>query len=695
MAPTDAPRTAPHRSLRGWLAHLAATGRLAVAREGVPLAHHLAAVAKRLDGHQAVCFPRPDGHAVPVVSGFMSRRAWIAEAMGVPESGLLAAYRAAAERPLASRLVPAGEAPCQQVVHRGDTLRDVRELLPVPTHSEHDNGPYITAGLVIARNPVTGVQNVSINRIQVHAPDRMAILMLPRHLHAFHQAAEARGEDLPVAVVIGCDPLTMLASQAIAPIDADELEIAGALHGEPLPVTRCLSNGVHVPAEAEIVIEGRILASVRELEGPFGEFPKYYSAREHREVIQVDAVTTRRDPVFHTIVPAEMEHLLLGSIPREATLLSLLQRSHPGVRDVHLSIGGVGRYHLHVKLRKTHEGQPRNVILCALGAHYDIKQVTVVDEDVDVHDPQQVEWAVATRFQADRDLIVAGLGARPLHHHGGGRAHAGRRPGRGRHRARALAGPVGQDGPGRHPPGGLSGARLHPRAGARRGRHRPVGRTGSRHAAGLAGPRMSPASPRRLVVAITGASGAVYGVRLLQALRRAPGWESHLILSPAGVLTAAQELDMDRSAVEALADVVHSPRDIGASVASGSFRTAGMVIAPCSMKTLSAIAHGLADNLVARAADVMLKERRRLVLMARETPLNLAHLRAMTLVTEMGGIVCPPVPAFYARPADLDAMVDHTVGRVLDLFDVEVDGLVQRWHGMGTGRPAPSPTQDD
>ena len=406
MAQTDAPRTAPHRSLRGWLAHLAATGRLAVAREGVPLAHHLAAVAKRLDGHQAVCFPRPDGHAVPVVSGFMSRRAWIAEAMGVPESDLLAAYRAAAERPLASRLVPAGGAPCQQVVHRGDTLRDVRELLPVPTHSEHDNGPYITAGLVIARNPVTGVQNVSINRIQVHSGTRMAILMLPRHLLAFYKEAESRNQALEVAVVIGVDPLTLLASQAIAPIDCDELEIAGALHGAPLPVVKCQTNGVHVPANSEIVIEGRLLPGVRELEGPFGEFPKYYSARERREVIEVDAITHRTQPIYHTIVPAEMEHLLLGSIPREATLLAHLQRSFPNVLDVHLSIGGVGRYHLFVKIRKTHEGQPKNVICAAFGAHYDIKQVIVVDEDVEVHEPQQVEWAVATRFQADRDLVV-------------------------------------------------------------------------------------------------------------------------------------------------------------------------------------------------------------------------------------------------------------------------------------------------
>jgi 2,5-furandicarboxylate decarboxylase 1 len=396
------------RDLREWLAHLEATQRLAVIREGVPLEHRLAAIAKRLDGAQAAYFPRPGGHDIPVVSGFVSRRAWIAEAMGVEQAQLLGAFRAAVERPLPWREVDAGGAPCQQVVHRFDEggQADLHALLPIPTHSEHDNGPYITAGLVIARNPVTGVQNVSINRIQVHGRDRMAILMLPRHLLAFYQAAEANDQPLDVAVVIGADPLTLLASQAITPIDHDELEIAGALHGAPLPVTKCLTSEVRVPANAEIVIEGKLLPKLREPEGPFGEFPKYYSAQENREVIVVEAVTHRHNPIYHTIVPAEMEHLLLGSIPREATMLAHLQRSFSGVLDVHLSVGGVGRYHLYVKFRKLREGEPRNVILGAFGAHYDIKQVTVVDEDVDVHDPQQVEWAVATRFQADRDLIV-------------------------------------------------------------------------------------------------------------------------------------------------------------------------------------------------------------------------------------------------------------------------------------------------
>ena len=196
-----------------------------------------------------------------------------------------------------------------------------------------------------------------------------------------------------------------------------------------------------------------------------------------------------------------------------------------------------------------------------------------------------------------------------------------------------------------------------------------------------AGIRPLPAIPRRLVIAITGATGVIYGIRLLQVLRDMPGIETHLMLSEAGVLNLHQELDMNRKDAEAFADVVHNVRDIGASIASGSFQSDGMIVAPCSMKTLAAVAHGLSDNLITRAADVVLKERRRLVLMVRETPFNLAHLRNMTAVTEMGGIIFPPLPGFYQRPQSIIEMVDHTVGRVLDLYGV-AHSLTPRWSGI-------------
>ena len=184
----------------------------------------------------------------------------------------------------------------------------------------------------------------------------------------------------------------------------------------------------------------------------------------------------------------------------------------------------------------------------------------------------------------------------------------------------------------------------------------------------------------RVVVGITGATGAIYAKRLLERLRDS-GAETHLVLSPAGVLNAYHELGLDRGTLEALADHAYNPADIGAAIASGSFRSDAMVVAPCSMRTLATIAHGLSDNLLTRAADVMLKERRRLVLMVRETPFNLAHLRNMTAVTEMGGVIFPPLPAFYHRPQTIAEMVDDTVERVLGLLGI--DGAAPKaWTGL-------------
>ena len=194
------------------------------------------------------------------------------------------------------------------------------------------------------------------------------------------------------------------------------------------------------------------------------------------------------------------------------------------------------------------------------------------------------------------------------------------------------------------------------------------------------GPAAMTPRPTRLIVGLTGASGAIYGVRLLSRAR-ALGAETHLVATPAGILNAHHELGLDRHALEALATHAHAPGDVGACIASGSFATDAMVIAPCSMKTLAAVAHGLGDNLLTRAADVTLKERHRLVMMVRETPFNLAHLRNMTSVTEMGAVVFPPLPAFYHRPQTIDELVDDTVERVLGLLGLG-EAAPRAWQGL-------------
>ena len=392
----------PVRTLRDWLDHLAARDRLAVLKPNIGLKFELAAYAKRLDGLRATVFPKPGSHPIPVVSGLVSDRGWMAEAMGVEPAEMLTAFQAAASNPTPWQEVKS--APAQEVTHRAPL--DLAKILPLPTHNEHDGGPYIAAGIMIVRNPKTGKQNVSIHRCQLTGPNRLGVLVLPRHTFTFHRMAEEAGQPLDAAIVVGVDPLTLLASQAIVPIDHDELEIAGSLQGRPLPVVKCLTSEIRVPAEAEIVIEGRFLPGVREPEGPFGEFPQYYGERAPREVMEIVAVTHRKDAIFHTVVGGGLEHQLLGAIPKEATLLTHLKRNFPNVLDVHLSPGGVMRFHLYVKMKKTQEGQGKNVILGAFAGSFDLKHVIVVDEDVDIHNPAEVEWAVATRFQADRDLVI-------------------------------------------------------------------------------------------------------------------------------------------------------------------------------------------------------------------------------------------------------------------------------------------------
>jgi 2,5-furandicarboxylate decarboxylase 1 len=398
---TDTASETAHPDLRGWLRQLVAADRLAVAQKGISLIDELAAIAKKLENERAVLFPEPGHHPIPVVANLFADRSWIADALGVPVGKLLSNFQGAVRHPLP--WVEVATAPAQEVVH--DKV-DLLKQLPIPKHNELDSGPYITAALLIARNPKTGIQNVSIHRCQVSGPDRIGVLLLPRHtLHYFRMAEEA-GEGLEIALVIGVHPACILASQAIAALDSDEMEIAGALLGRPIEMVKCRTNRVRVPAHAEIVIEGRILPKVREPEGPFGEFPQYYGPRADREVIRVDAITHRKNAIFHTIVGGGVEHLLLGGIPREATLLEHLQRSFPSVHDVRLTRGGTCRYHLAVKVDKKSQGEPKNIIMGAFGGHYDIKQVVVVDMDVNIDDETEIEWAIATRFQADRDLFV-------------------------------------------------------------------------------------------------------------------------------------------------------------------------------------------------------------------------------------------------------------------------------------------------
>lgn len=391
-------------TLRTWLNHLRQSDRLATIDREVSLNFELAAVAKHLDGKKAAHFMNVENHRIPVISGVASTRRMFAEACETSDPELTQRFTEATERPRACSYVDGSDATVKENILREDI--DLMDTLPIPVHHEEDSGSYITAGLFIVRDPETRKQNVSIHRLQISGKDRLGALILPRHTHHVHRQAEERGEPLECAIVIGVDPVTMLASQASTPFGVDELEVSSALREEPLPLVRCETVDIDVPAHAEIVIEARILPHEREPEGPFGEFPKYYGPRSDKEVVQVTAITHRDEPVFHTIIPAGYEHLLLGGIPRESSLLEMVRQTVPTVRAVHMTPGGTCRYHAAISIDKNSEGQGKNAIFAALANSFDIKHVTVVDSDVDIFDAEELEWALATRFQAEHDLVV-------------------------------------------------------------------------------------------------------------------------------------------------------------------------------------------------------------------------------------------------------------------------------------------------
>ena len=391
-------------TLRTWLAYLQQTDRLAVIDRQVSLNFELAAVAKHLDGKKAAYFTNVEDYQIPVIAGTASTRQMFAEACETTNYDLIHRFTEAVANPRPCSHADKSAATVKENILLEDI--DLIKMLPIPVHHEEDSGNYITAGLCIVRDPDTRKQNVSIHRLQVSGKDKLGALILARHTHHLQRQAEERNEALDCAIVIGADPVTMLASQASTPFGVDELEIASALREDPLPVVRCETVDVDVPAHAEIVIEAKILPHVREPEGPFGEYPKYYGPRSDKEVLQVTAITHRNDPIFHTIVPAGYEHLLLGGIPREASLFQMVRQTVPTVRAVHMTPGGTCRYHAVISIKKNVEGQGKNAVFAALANSFDIKHVFVVDEDVDIFDAEEVEWALATRFQAERDLIV-------------------------------------------------------------------------------------------------------------------------------------------------------------------------------------------------------------------------------------------------------------------------------------------------
>jgi 2,5-furandicarboxylate decarboxylase 1 len=344
-------------------------------------------------------FENVKGSQFPVLTNLHASRARLAQALGVPQDGLLQRYLEAMAKPIPPCIVNTG--PVKEVVRLG---ADVNLCdLPQIVHHADDGGVFITAAISFARSPDSGVWNLAYNRLMLKGPQTTSIhLTLGKHLWEFHQIAEARGEALQVAFAIGVHPAIALGALAIGSIDEDERAIAGALLGEPLELVKCETSDVLVPAYAEMVIEAEILPGERVAEGPFGEFTGYSLGERQREVVRVNAITHRRDAMFQDITVGHLDHLLLSTVPLEANLYRCVKAMVPSIRAIRVP----APFTCYVSIEQRIVGQAKNAILAALGADQYMKRVVVVDQDVDVFDDRQVNWAIATRCQPDRDLLV-------------------------------------------------------------------------------------------------------------------------------------------------------------------------------------------------------------------------------------------------------------------------------------------------
>jgi 2,5-furandicarboxylate decarboxylase 1 len=398
-------------SFRSALTRLDAAGRLIKVSDRVDPIDQVAGIMARLDGDRALLFEDVDGHDVPVVGNVLSSPENCAAAFGLDRLGIRAALTRALGEPIAPVVVD-GPAPAHEIVRTGADI-DIGRELPVLRHTPPDSGRFITAGVVLVEDPVTGVANASYHRLQLVDRDHTAIKMdYGRHLRAAFERAQAVGKPLPIVVCIGTDIALMHAAAYMGsqmPEEASELAAAGALRGGPLEMVECITQPLSVPRHTEIVLEGVIHPDREVPEGPFGEFVGYPSDSGPAPVFEVTAITRRADAVYHAISGAGRETVMLRKYVLEASALRAIRQSIPIVTDVDLTAGGLHRFHLVIQIAKRSardDGFERNAMMAAFAALKDLDRVIVVDDDIDVADPFEVEYAVATRFEASRDLIL-------------------------------------------------------------------------------------------------------------------------------------------------------------------------------------------------------------------------------------------------------------------------------------------------
>jgi 2,5-furandicarboxylate decarboxylase 1 len=352
-----------------------------------------------------VVYENVEGHTMPVVTNIAGNRTLLAACLGVMAADLPTAFRERCQRYLPCEVVD--EAPWQQVVLEGEQV-DLTKL-PIPLHFSVDAAPYITAGQVTARDPISGVDTTGFHRLMLKGKNRLGVsLHSRRRMWEFHRRAEERGQSLPAAITLGIHPLHYMGSMVYAyPPHVRKFEIIGGLFGEPYRLAKCGVEALEVPAGAEIIIEGEILANVKEPEGPFSEFTGYASYRSTQNVFVAHRIRMRRDAMYHSVVSGmSKDHILISCVTREGEILNALKRNLPNVIAVHVPHTTCGAFMAFVKMKKTAQGEPQQAIMSALGTEFYTKYVIVVDEDVDIFDMNDVMWAVATRVQAEKDIVL-------------------------------------------------------------------------------------------------------------------------------------------------------------------------------------------------------------------------------------------------------------------------------------------------
>ena len=351
-----------------------------------------------------VIFDRVKGYSIPVVTNLSGSRKRLAMAFGVQEKDLWAEYSRRMKSPIPEKVIK--ESPAREKVLTGEQV-DILQF-PILTHFQEDPAPYLTAGMILSADPDSGVTSLGYHRLMVKGKNRFGIsLHSRRRLWDYQRRAEERGKNIPIVCVLGVHPLISLSSIGMIPLQVGKDEVAGGLLGEPLEVVQGINSPLRIPAYAEIVLEGEILAGVREPEGPFGEFTGYSSLRSTQNVFVAHTLYHRKDPLYQSICAGlSGEHNTLLALPREADLIQHLSRTIPGLRAVHVPLSGCGLLHAYISMKKTAEGQGKQAILTALGLDHCLKLVVVVDDDVNVFNEAEVLWALSTRFQADQDLVM-------------------------------------------------------------------------------------------------------------------------------------------------------------------------------------------------------------------------------------------------------------------------------------------------